>query len=127
MTDKLLFKEETYKVIGACIKVHKNLGNGFAADVYKEALQKELIRNNVPFEKEKEINVFYDGLKLNNFYLTDFVCYENILVEICTLESIPEDIHRKSVNVLIATNYQLSLLINFGETSLKWKRFVNTN
>ena len=127
MTDKLLFKEETYQVIGACIKVHKNLGNGFAADVYKEALQKELTKNNVPFEKEKEINVFYDGLKLDKFYLTDFVCYKNILVEICTLKSIPDESHRKSVNILRATNYQLSLLINFGETSLKWKRFVNTN
>lgn len=126
MENKLLFEQESYKIIGACIEVHKKLGNGFGQGVYGEVLEKEFEKHNIPFEKEKKLDVFYDGLRVEKAFVADFVCYDKILLEIRTLERIPEEDRRRSVNTLRATQFQLGLLVNFGEPSLRWKRLINT-
>ncbi|WP_034919531.1 GxxExxY protein [Gillisia sp. CAL575] len=123
---KLLFEEETYKVIGACMTVHKNLGSGFLESVYEEALRRELKKEEIPFETQKKLKVFYDGSELSKYFIADFVCYEKIILEIKSVSFLNKNLESQVINYLKATNKEVGLLINFGEKSLKWKRFVNT-
>ncbi len=123
---KLLFEEETYKVIGACMTVHKNLGSGFLESVYQEALSKELEKAQVPYVAFKKLNVFYDGSALDKYFIADFVCYEKIILEIKSVYFLNKNLESQVINYLKTTNKEVGLLINFGEKSLKWKRFINT-
>ena len=124
---KLVLEEETYKVIGACIKVHKNLGNGFSEAVYHEALEKEMVKAEIPFEKEKKLPIYYDGNKLNEYSVADFVCFDKIIVEIKSIDFLNTNIKQQALNYLKSTNLEVGLLINFGENSLTWKRFIHTS
>lgn len=123
---QLLFEEETYKVIGACMTVHKNLGSGFLESVYQEALSKELGKAEVPYVAFKKLSVFYDGSALDKYFIADFVCYEKIIIEIKSVSFLNKSLESQVINYLKATNKEVGLLINFGEKSLKWKRFINT-
>ena len=122
----LLFEEESYAIIGTCIDVHKKMGNGFSDDVYREVLEKEFIKRKIPFEREKKLDLYYDGIQLDNHFTADFVCNDKILIEVKSADCIKEEATRQTVNSLKATNFELGLLINFGEVSLKWKRLINT-
>ncbi len=124
---KLLFEEETFKVIGACMTVHKNLGSGFLESVYEEALKRELEKEEIPFQTQKKLKVFYDGSELSKYFIADFVCYEKIILEIKSVSFLNKNLESQVINYLKATNKEVGLLINFGEKSLKWKRFINTN
>mgnify|MGYP006435436507 CR=1 FL=1 len=124
---KLLFEDETYSIIGICMTVHKNLGNGFLESVYQEVLAKEFAKEKIPFEKEKKLNLFYQGEKLDKYFKADFLCYDKVIVEIKSVTFFNKTMESQVINYLKATNKQVGLLINFGEKSLKWKRFINTN
>jgi len=124
--EKYLFKEETYKIIGACMEVHKTLGNGFLEAVYQEALEEELNLQNIPFEREKQISISYKNKVLNKHYYADFVCYNKIIVELKALSNLNSDHEAQILNYLKATGYKIGLLINFGEKSLKYKRKIFT-
>ena len=123
---KLLYKEETLKVIGACINVHKKLGSGFTASVYQQALEKELVRTTIPFEQQKELPIYYDGAPLNAFFIADFLCFDTVLLEIKSVPVILEHMEQQVLSYLKSSTKEVGLLINFGEKSLKWKRFVHT-
>ena len=122
----LLFEEETYKIIGACMGVHKNLGNGFLESVYQEALEKEMNKAEIPFERQKKIQVKYDDQYLDKYFMADFVCYDKIILELKAVSLLNNDHMAQVLNYLKATGYQLGLLINFGQTSLTWKRLIYT-
>jgi GxxExxY protein len=122
----LLYKDEAYSIIGACMKVHAELGSGFLESVYSEALTLEFEKRNIPFEREKKIELFYDGKKMNKYFKADFICFEKIIVELKSKSILMKIDEQQTINYLKATNYQLGLLVNFGERSLKYKRFVNT-
>ena len=124
---KLVFEEETYKVLGACIKVHKNLGNGFSEAVYHEALVKELSKAEIPFEQEKKLPIYYDGERLDKYFMTDFVCYGKIILAIKAVAILDATMQQQVVNYLKSTNLEVGLLINFGDKILKWKRLINTS
>lgn len=126
MKTQLVLEEETYQVIGACIKVHKNLGNGFPEEVYQEALVKELSEAAIPFEQEKKLSIYYNGAKLNKYVMADFVCFQKILIDVKCLNFINTNVKRQAVNFLKSTNLEVGLLINFGENSLTWKRIIHT-
>ena len=118
-------KDKTYGIIGAAMSVHTELGMGFLEAVYGDALAIELERRHIPFEREKSIHIMYKGQKLNHYYVADFLCYGDIIVELKAVEQI-QSVHMAQVlNYLSATGYKLALLINFGEKSLKSKRIVN--
>lgn len=123
---KLLFEEETFKVIGACINVHKKLGNGFSEAVYQQAIEKEFLQANIPFEQQKEVPIYYNGEPLNEFFTVDFLCYNNVLLDIKSVLSIQEHMTQQVLNYLKSSHIEIGMLINFGEQSLKWKRLVNT-
>jgi len=120
----LIYKDESYKIIGACLEVHKTLGCGFLEPVYQEALSIEFTKQHIPFEKEKVLSINYKDIELEKRYVADFVCFDKITVELKALSSLNSDHESQVLNYLKATGYKLGLLINFGEKSLKYKRMV---
>lgn len=121
----ILFKDESYKIIGACMEVHKKLGPGFLESVYSEALEIEFKNANIPYEKEKKLPVFYKDKPLQKYFRADFVCYNSIILELKATKFLIEADHRQTVNNVKATKFKLGLLINFGTPSLTYKRIVN--
>ena len=107
------------------MKVHRTLGAGFLEAVYQEALEIELHRQGVPFEREKELQIHYDGIELQQRYRADFVCYDSIVVELKAVSSLDKNHYAQVINYLKATNKKLGLLINFGNhEELIWERLV---
>lgn len=125
MTEKILYKDESYRIIGICMSIHSALGSGFLEAVYNEVLEKEFIKNDIPYKKEVKLDLFYNGEKLNKKYKADFVCFDSIILEIKSVSFLHENFSRQTLNYLKATNKKLGLLINFGEKSLKHKRIIN--
>jgi GxxExxY protein len=123
---KLELEEETYKIIGTCMKVHKTLGPGFLESVYDEALSKEFAEQSIPFKKQQQIRVEYNNQFLHKTFRADFICFDKIIIEIKAATFTHQQFSNQVVNYLKATGYPVGLLINFGEKSLKFKRFVNT-
>jgi|SRR5690554_5594161 len=124
MGDKLIYKEEAFRIIGCCMEVHKVLGKGFQEIVYKEALEYEFKRNNIPFEREKEFKIYYKDIVLSRCYYSDFVIFNKIILEAKAIECLTSSHLKQTLNYLAASNLRLGLLINFGEDSLKYKRIV---
>jgi GxxExxY protein len=121
---KIVYKDESFKIIGACIEVHKELGSGFLEAVYQDALAVELKKQGIPFEREKELQINYKGIHLNKKYIADFICYNKILLELKALNKLTTEHQSQVLNYLKATNFRLGLLINFGNLSLVYKRIV---
>lgn len=121
----LYHKEESYAVNGAAMKVYSTLKEGFLEAVYQEALAMEFAKRGVPFEREKELKIYYDGKELQTTYRADFVCYGDIIVELKAVIDL-DDTHRSQVhNYLKATGYKLGLLYNFGHhDGLQFERII---
>ena len=121
----IIYKEEAYKIMGAAFKVYNSLGHGFLEAVYQEALELEFQKQGVPYEREKELKIYYDGIELKQTYKADFVCFGKIIVELKAVSAL-DDAHRSQVyNYLHATNYKLGLLLNFGSSDeLEYQRIV---
>lgn len=119
-----LFKEETYKIIGAAQEVHKELGPGFLEPVYQDALEIEFRRRAIPYEREYKLPIFYKDIKLDRTYSADFLCFSQIIVETKAVKSLVDGFYAQTMHYLKATKLRLGLLINFGEPSLKVKRLI---
>ena len=112
----IIYKEEGYKIIGAAFKVYNTLGHGFLEAVYQEALEIEFQRQKIPYSREKELKITYDGIDLQQTYRADFVCYDKIIVELKAVSEL-DDAHRAQVyNYLHATGMKLGILLNFGNS-----------
>ena len=121
---KILFEKESYNIIGCCFRVHQELGDGFLEPVYQEALAIELEQQKIPFEQEKGLKLFYKNVPMQKKYFTDFICYDSIILEIKALTNLSPSHESQLINYLKATKLKLGILINFGETSLKYKRII---
>lgn len=121
----IIYKEESYKVVGAAFKVYNALGHGFLEAVYQESLEIEFQRQGIPYEREKELKIKYEGVELKQTYKADFVCFGKIIVELKAVNAL-DDTHRSQVyNYLHATGYKLGLLLNFGNSDeLEKERIV---
>ena len=121
----LYYKQESYDIIGAALRVYNNLGSGFLEAVYQEALAIEFDKSGIPYEKEKELKILYNGIELKQSYKTDFLCYDSIVVELKAV-SLLEQCHKSQVlNYLHATKSKLGILINFGNHQrLDYQRIV---
>lgn len=124
MTD-ILFKHESYKIIGACMEVHRLLGPGFLESVYAEALEMEFKKADIPYERERKLPVFYDELPLNKYFRADYVCFNSIIIELKAHKFLVDADIQQILNNVKATKFKLGLLINFGTSSLTYKRIVN--
>ena len=121
----IIRKEDSYKIVGAAMEVFNQLGHGFLEAVYQEALEREFKSRGIPYEREKELTIYYKGEPLEQTYKADFICYEDIIVELKAVAML-QDSHRSQVyNYLRATKNKLGLLINFGNSDgLEWERKV---
>ena len=122
--EKILFKKESYDIIGAAMEVHSELGPGFLEPIYQEALEIEFQNKKIAFERESRLFVFYKGTQLNKEYIADFICYNQIIIEIKAVSELTTEHQSQLINYLKATNKKLGILINFGAPSLEYKRMV---
>ncbi|MEO7991847.1 MAG: GxxExxY protein [Chryseolinea sp.] len=122
--DKILFKEESYQIIGKCMEVHNNLGAGFLEIVYKDALEYEFKKAHIHYEREKMYEVNYKDIILPHRFCADFVVYENIILEVKGVDGIADEFVAQAINYLKVSQNQLALLVNFGELKLNYKRIV---
>ena len=120
----VIYKEESYKIIGVCMAVHNNLGYGFLEIVYKDALEYEFKRRKIPFEREKEYEVNYRGIILPHKFYADFVIFDKIILEIKGVSVLHDKFTAMCINYLKVSNKNLALLVNFGEPRLNYKRIV---
>ena len=118
--------KQTYSIIGAAMAVHRELGNGFLEAVYQEALELEFRHAGVPFLREVELPVRYRGALLNTSYRADFLCFEEIVVELKAIERMTSREESQLLNYLKASGKGKGLLLNFGSRSLDYKRMVCT-
>jgi GxxExxY protein len=119
--------ELTYKVIGAAMEVHKNLGCGFTEKVYQDALEKEFQIQRIPYEREVRMRVMYKGENLDSEFIPDFVCYDKMIVELKAVEELT-DLHKaQTINYLHVSRMSVALLFNFGAESLEFQRFNACN
>ena len=123
---QLLFKEEVYKIVGAAMEVDRILGSGFLEAVYQEALSIEFKLSNIPFVKFPQLKIDFKGNILKKEFIYDFICYNEIIVEIKAVNQCGHNEEAQIINALNASKKPAGVLINFSETSLYWKRFVNT-
>jgi len=116
--------ERTYKIIGAAMEVHRELGHGFLEAVYQEALGREFSTQEIPNRAQPIIEILYKGKPLDKKYQPDFVCYEEVILEIKAISSLSGVEEAQLINYLKATGLKVGLLINFGANSLEHKRLV---
>jgi GxxExxY protein len=122
---KILFKDESYAIMGACFEVYKEKGCGFLEAVYQECLEIELRLRNIPFVAQPELPLNYKGTPLRQVYRPDLVCYDQIVLELKAVSALT-DAHRAQVhNYLKASGLRLGLLLNFGHhPKLEYERIV---
>ncbi|HPN35526.1 MAG TPA: GxxExxY protein [bacterium] len=122
----LLYKDESYKIIGACFEVYKEKGNGFIEEVYQECLCIEFELQSVPFIAKPKLELAYKHRILNQKYVPDFFCYNEIIVEIKAVKQLTDEHRAQLINYLKATGKELGLLVNFGHhPMLDHERFIN--
>ena len=125
--EELLFKDECYKIIGTCMQVHNELGPGFLEAVYQESLAIEFKLQGIPFEREVKLEIKYKERTLQKFYVADFICYDEIIIELKALTKLESPHKAQVINYLKATDLKLGILINFGANSLQYERIINKN
>jgi GxxExxY protein len=119
-------KEETYKIIGLAMEVHRQLGMGFLEIVYKDALENELNDHSIPFEREKLYLIEYKGKTLKRRYAADFVVFDRLILEIKAQQGIFDEDVKQTINYLACAKSTVGLILNFGETSLNFRRVILT-
>lgn len=124
--EDLIYKEESYKIVGILFEVHKNLGKGFSEIVYKDAIEFELKENNIEFEREKEYAVKYKNSFLKHKFYADFVIDDKIILEIKTVDCFNASHYNQCLNYLKISNNMLAILANFNLISLEYKRIVDS-
>ncbi|NOY60802.1 MAG: GxxExxY protein [Calditrichaeota bacterium] len=122
---ELIFRDEVYQIIGAAMEVHKILGPGFLEAVYQEALEIEFTLRGIPYQSQPKLPLEFKRHPLKTFYVPDFLCFDEIIVEIKAMKKCGEREEAQIINANKTARKRLGVLINFGELSLYWKRYIN--
>jgi len=115
---------KTFEIIGAAMEVHRELGSGFLEAVYQEALSIEFGLKKIPFKKEIELPIRYKEAVLSTSYRADFICYDDVIVELKAITQMTGKEESQIINYLKATRLKIGLLLNFGSSKLEYKRFI---
>ena len=118
------YQEESYEIIGICMEVHRILGKGFLEIVYKDALEYEFKKKDIPYEREKKYEIEYKDIILPHHFYADFVVHDKIILELKAQKGIVENHYKWVINYLAVSKCKLGLLVNFGEESLVTKRLI---
>lgn len=121
---EIIYKEESYAIIGKCMEVHNELGHGFSEIVYKDALQLEFNTFDILYEREKEYLVYYKNNLLERRYFADFVVYDKIILELKCVKSLTEEHVSLCINYLKVSKCKLALLVNFARGKLEYQRIL---
>ncbi|MFY8187640.1 MAG: GxxExxY protein [Flavobacterium sp.] len=121
---EILYKEESYKIMGILFEVHNNLGKGFSEIVYKDALEYEFKNSLIQFEREREYAVRYKDITLKHKFYADFIVYDKIILEIKVCKSLTEDHLQQCLNYLKVSKNKLAILVNFNSDLLEYKRII---
>ena len=122
--NKFPLQNESYKIIGICMEVHRILGRGLLEIVYKDAIEVELKAHGIPYEREKRYVVEYKGVILPHDFFADFVVYNKIILEVKAQKGIIDEHYKWVINYLGISKCELGLIVNFGENSLVTKRII---
>jgi len=112
--ENLLYPEERYAIQGAVFDVYRYMGSGFLEAVYQECLEEEFKRRDIPYTTQDELQLFYKGTALKQFYKSDFICYGKIILELKAVRVLLPEHEAQMLNYLKATGMRLGLLINFA-------------
>ena len=115
MTEKILFKDESYAIQGAIFDVYREMGCGFLESVYQECLEKEFRLQNIPFVSQAELKLTYKCEPLLQTYKPDFICFNQIIVELKAVKAIAPEHQAQVINYLKASGKKLGFLVNFGD------------
>lgn len=124
-TGDILFKEESYRILGACFAVYNDKGCGFLEPVFHECLEIEFECASIPFRSKPPLTLTYRGRTLTQTFQPDFVCFEKVLLEIKAVSGLVDDHRAQLINYLAASGYELGLLVNFGHyPKVQYERFI---
>lgn len=110
----LLYANEAFQIRGAAFEVYRAMGPGYLEAVYQECLEIEFSRRGVAFEAAKPLALTYRGQSLRQKYVTDFICYDRIVIELKAIRTIAPEHRAQTINYLRGTGMKLGLLMNFG-------------
>jgi GxxExxY protein len=116
-------EDETYKIIGICMEVHRNLGAGLLEIIYKEALEIEFKENNIHFEREKEFAIEYKGKILPHRFYADFIVNGDIILEVKAVKEFSNEHVAQILNYMKLADSEIGLIVNFQTKSLQYKRY----
>lgn len=123
---QLIYKDESYAIIGACFAVYKDKGCGFLEAVYHECLEIELELQRIPFQSKARQTLQYRGRTLVQTFTPDFVCHDNTIVEIKAVSALADEHRAQLLNYLSATSCKLGLLVNFGHyPGMEYERLLS--
>jgi len=126
MTD-LVYKQESYAIIGACFEVYNAKGYGFLEPVYHECLAIEFEHQRIPGISKPLLTLSYRDRPLNQGYYPDFICFQKIIVELKVASALIDEHRAQLLNYLHATGFDLGLLVNFGHyPGLEYERIAKT-
>ena len=126
MTTKLVYKLESYSIRGAVYEVYREMGCGFLEAVYQECLALELTAQGIPFAEKPKLKLQYKGHELKQHYEPDYLCYDEVIVEIKAVKALADEHRAQIINYLKATGKKLGLLVNFGHyPKLEDERYLN--
>jgi len=117
--ERLFYKDESYAIQGAIFEVYREMGCGFLEAVYQECLEEEFKLQNIPFVAQRDLLIQYKGKLLRQIYKPDFICFDQIIVEIKALSVLTGEHETQVLNYLKATGYRLGLLVNLIVLSTK--------
>ncbi|SEP58713.1 GxxExxY protein [Flavobacterium urocaniciphilum] len=120
----IIYKSESYKLMGIMFDIHSNLGKGFSEIVYKDAIEYELKKSLIFFEREKEYSVKYKDVFLKHKFYADFVLLDKIILEVKCCDYISDSHIAQTMNYLKVSNNKLGIIVNFNNNSLEYKRIV---
>jgi GxxExxY protein len=112
---EIIYRDESFKIIGACFEVYNHKGFWFTEPIYQECLQHEFALQGIAFVAQPELPITYKGMPLAQKFRPDFICYEKIVVEIKSVSALTDAHRAQTINYLHATEFELGLLINFGQ------------
>ena len=118
MIDQKSWLDKMYKIIGAAMDVYNELGYGLSEPIYQECLSIVCTEKGIPWEREKPLKMSFHGQELKKTYIADFVCYDDLIVELKAVSELTNDHRGQLFNYLRITNSDAGILINFGQSRM---------